>query len=210
MSSTARQPAPARELADAGTVRVVPQTAGPYPSLYQINTRVLLTSLSRDLGRPATLDDVPDAELDRVAGSGFDWLWFLGVWQTGASGRGVSLQNPEWRQEFRELLPDFSDRDVCGSCFAIRSYEVHSDFGGNAALERLRRRINQRGMRLLLDFVPNHVAPDHPWVQQHPEYFVHGTDAQIEKESQNYTRVATPRGPVVLAYGRDPYFSGWP
>ncbi len=35
---------------------------GPrYPSLYQINTRVRLTELSRALGRPATLDDIPDA-----------------------------------------------------------------------------------------------------------------------------------------------------
>ena len=39
------------------------------PSLYQINTRVWLTELSRALGRPATLDDIPDAELDRLAAS---------------------------------------------------------------------------------------------------------------------------------------------
>jgi hypothetical protein len=42
-----------------------------YPSLYQINTRVWLTELSRKLGRAATLDDVPDAGLDRLAGLGF-------------------------------------------------------------------------------------------------------------------------------------------
>ena len=40
-----------------------------YPSLYQINTRVWLTELSHALGRPATLDDIPDAELDRLAES---------------------------------------------------------------------------------------------------------------------------------------------
>jgi hypothetical protein len=49
---------------------------GPrYPSLYQINTRVWLTELSRNLGRLATLDDIPDAELDRLATMGFDWIW---------------------------------------------------------------------------------------------------------------------------------------
>src|SRR5215469_282857 len=101
------------------------------PSLYQINTRVLLTRLSQTLNRAATLDDIPEAELDRLAGNGFDWVWLLGVWQTGAAGRKVSLENPEWRREFQQLLPDFTDQDVCGSCFAIRSYEVHSDFGGN-------------------------------------------------------------------------------
>jgi hypothetical protein len=56
---------------------------GPrYPSLYQINTRVWLTELSHNLGRPATLDDIPDAELDRLATKDFDWIWFLSVWVT--------------------------------------------------------------------------------------------------------------------------------
>jgi Alpha amylase, catalytic domain len=184
--------------------------AAPNPSLYQINTRVLLTALSPTLGRQATLDDVPDQELDFLAQQGFDWVWFLGVWQTGSAGRKVSNENPEWRREFQELLPNFSDNDVCGSCFAIHSYAVHSDFGGNSALARLRRRLEERGLRLMLDFVPNHTAPDHPWVQQHPDYYVHGTEEQQEREPQNYTRVATPGGPTVLAYGRDPYFPGWP
>jgi hypothetical protein len=181
-----------------------------YPSLYQVNTRVLLTDLSRRLRRHATLDDVPDTELDRLARSGFDWVWFLGVWQTGPAGRNVSLRNPEWRREFQELLPDFKEEDVCGSCFAIRDYNVHDDFGGNAELKKLRNRIHDRGMRLMLDFVPNHTAPDHPWVLQHPEFYVHGTQEQLDREPQNYVRVETRSGPAVLAFGRDPYFPGWP
>jgi hypothetical protein len=46
-----------------------------YPLLYQINTRVWLTELSQKLERSATLDDIPDAELDRLAEMGFDWVW---------------------------------------------------------------------------------------------------------------------------------------
>ena len=65
-------------------------SASRYPSLYQINTRVWLTELSRKLGRPATLDDIPDAELDRLAEMGFDWVWFLSVWQTGPAAQQVS------------------------------------------------------------------------------------------------------------------------
>ena len=75
-----------------------------YPSLYQINTRVWLTALSRALGRPATLDDIPDAELDRLAKMGFDWVWLLSVWQTGLEGQKVSRNNPEWQKEFKETL----------------------------------------------------------------------------------------------------------
>ena len=64
-----------------------------HPSLYQVNTRVWLTELSETLGRPATLDDIPDAELDRLAGMGFDWVWFLSVWRTGKAGQKVSREN---------------------------------------------------------------------------------------------------------------------
>ena len=77
-----------------------------YPSLYQINTRVWLTGLSGRLGRHATLDDVPDDALDRVAQMGFDWVWLLSVWQTGLAGQRVSRSKPAWRKEFAETLPD--------------------------------------------------------------------------------------------------------
>lgn len=63
-----------------------------YPSLYQINTRAWLTGLSRTLGRPVTLDDIPDAGLDRLAQVGFDRIGFLSVWQTGPAGRRVARQ----------------------------------------------------------------------------------------------------------------------
>ena len=90
-----------------------------YPSLFQINTRVWLTELSRNLGRSARLDDIPDAELDRLARMGFDWIWMLSVWQTGLAGQRASRSNPEWRHEFEETLPDLRDEDIAGSGFAI-------------------------------------------------------------------------------------------
>ena len=182
----------------------------PYPSLYQVNTRVWLTSLSQTLGRPAQLDDIPDAELDRLAKMGFDWIWFLSVWQTGPAAQAVSRANPEWRREFEETLPDLKDEDIAGSGFAIQNYTVHHDLGGDAALARLRQRLQKRGLKLMLDFVPNHMAPDHPWVEDHPEYFVTGTEDLLAQEPQNYIRVRQKKGDLILAYGRDPYFSGWP
>jgi glycosidase len=180
------------------------------PSLYQINTRVWLTELSRTLGRPATLDDIPDAELDRVAGLGFDWIWLLSVWQTGPAARQVSRTNPEWRREFEETLPDLVDDDICGSGFAITAYTVHEGLGGGDALARLRERLRRRGLRLMLDFVVNHTALDHPWVTEHPEYYIRGSELQLTRAPKNYVWIRRAEGDFLLAHGRDPYFPGWP
>src|SRR6516165_10919028 len=108
-----------------------------YPSLYQINTRVWLTDLSRSLGRRATLDDIPDSELDALAKKGFDWIWLLSVWQTGPEAQKISRSNAEWRHEFQETLPDLCDDDIPGSGFAITGYTVHEGLGGDAALARV-------------------------------------------------------------------------
>jgi hypothetical protein len=177
-----------------------------YPLLFQVNTRVWLTDLARRLGRPVSLDDIPDDELDGVARQGFDWIWLLSVWQTGRAGQRVSRTNPGWRAEFQQTLPDLREDDIAGSGFAITGYTTDPSLGGDPALARLRTRLQLRGLRLMLDFVPNHSALDHPWVESHPEYFVPGSEADLLREPQNYTR----NGQQVLAHGRDPYFPGWP
>ncbi|HXK11350.1 MAG TPA: alpha-amylase family glycosyl hydrolase [Vicinamibacteria bacterium] len=181
-----------------------------YPSLYQVNTRVYLTELSRTLGRPATLDDVPDEELERWARLGFDWVWLLSVWRTGKAGQRISRANAEWRREFEETLPDLREEDIAGSGFAITGYTVHPGLGGDAALARLRERLRAQGLRLMLDFVPNHTALDHPWVEEHPEYYVPGTELDLAQAPANYCWARRKGGDLVLAHGRDPYFPGWP
>jgi len=128
-----------------------------YPLLYQINTRVWLTELSQVLGKRAALDDVPNAELDRLANRGFDWVWFLSVWQTGTASQAISRANPGWRREFAETLPDLKQEDSAGSGFAIQSYTVRRDLGCSAALARLRKRLQERGVKLMRDFRPRPV-----------------------------------------------------
>lgn len=181
-------------------------SAPRYPSLYQINTRVWLTALSRASGKPATLDDIPDAELDRLAAMGFDWVWLLSVWQTGPEARRVSRQNAGWRAEFQHTLPDLTDDDIPGSGFAITGYTVHAGLGGDAALASVRERMKAHGLKLMLDFVPNHMGLGHSWAESHPERFIAGTQDDIARAPQNFIRV----GGRIFAYGRDPYFDGWP
>jgi glycosidase len=118
----------------------------------------------------------------------------------------VSREQPAWREGFAGTLDDLGDEDICGSCFAVTGYQVHPELGGDEALARLRARMAGRGLRLMLDFVPNHTALDHPWTGQHPDWYVAGTEADLERPPQDFTDV----GDRVLAYGRDPCFDGWP
>jgi glycosidase len=181
-----------------------------YPSLYQINTRIWLRELALEPTASVPLDQVPDAALDQWAELGFDWVWLLGVWQTGPAGRAVSRNQPQWRREYQSILPDLGEADITGSPFAVQAYTVNPEFGGTEALGRLRERLGQRGLRLMLDFVPNHTALDHPWVYDHPEYYVKGDEGDLARTPQNYCQVDTRHGQRILAHGRDPYFPGWP
>lgn len=185
-------------------------TSPRYPALIQVHTRVWLRALSRGIGRAATLDDVPDATLDRLAESGFDWVWLLGVWQTGEVGRNVSRTGSDCGSELHTTLPDDCESENVGSCFAVTSYDVDVDLGGNAALARIRERLQSRGVKLMLDFVPNHTAVNHKWVRQQPGYYVAGQESDLKNAPENYCKVATDDGPLVLAHGRDPHFPGWP
>src|SRR6516165_3199433 len=124
-----------------------------YPSLFQINTRVWLERLSHEASRRITLADIDDATIDGFAQQGFDWIWLLSIWQTGTAGRAVSRSNPQWRNEFKALLPDLTDDDICGSGFAITAYAVSDALGGDAALARFRESLARRGIKLMLDFV---------------------------------------------------------
>ncbi len=171
-----------------------------YPALFQINTRVWLQRLSRGAGRQLTLADIDDTTIEGFAEKGFDWIWLLSVWQIGGAGRAVSRGNPQWRTEFKTVLPDLTENDICGSGFAITSYTVSDALGGERALAQFRQRLAQRGIKLMLDFVPNHTAPDHRWVREQPAYYIQGDEVALSAAPQNYIRAVTDKGPRILAY----------
>lgn len=181
-----------------------------YPTLFQINARVWLQRLSCDAGRQVSLANIDETILDGFVANGFNWLYLLSVWQTGAAGRTVSCNKPDWREEFQALLPDLIEEDICGSGFAITAYTVSEALGGETALASFREELARRNIKLMLDFVPNHTAPDHPWVKTRPDFYVQGDEAAMAASPQNFMRVETDLGPRILAYGRDPNFPGWP
>ena len=133
-----------------------------HPAIYEINTWVWLAELSREHQRPVNLATVPEQEWDAIASYGFDAVWFMGVWERSPAGIEVSMRNKGLLEDFRRALADFSAEDNVGSPYCVRRYVVDQRLGGPAGLAAAREMLAKRGLRLILDFVPNHVAPDHP------------------------------------------------
>ena len=177
-----------------------------YPVIYEINTWVWLDELSRKCGKPVDLGTVPKQEWEALRSRGFDAVWFMGVWERSPAGIAISMGNAGLLEDFRRALPDFKAEDNVGSPYCVRRYAVDPHLGGPKGLAEARRQLSDRGLRLILDFVPNHVAPDHPWVAAHPEYFVRGSADDATNDSASFVEI----GGTVFARGRDPYFPAWP
>ncbi len=130
----------------------------------------------------------------------------MGVWERSPAGISIANHNNALLDEFRRTLPDFALEDNVGSAYCIRRYVVDGHLGGPAALSVARDELAKRGIKLILDFVANHVAPDSPWVTQHPEYFFAGSEQDLANDPGSYVRA----GGRILAAGRDPNFPAWP
>src|SRR5690606_9408687 len=72
-----------------------------------------------------------------------------------------------------------------------------------------RQQLADRGMGLILDLVPNHTAPDHPWVSKHPDFYVHGSAGKLQEQPDNYYAISEGAEQQIIAHGRDPYFPPW-
>ncbi len=160
------------------------------PVIYEINTAIWLGDLSRAAGRRVTLADVPASAWDDVTPAGIDAVWLMGVWERSPAGLELANANAGLQASVHDALPDLRPGDVIGSPYCVRRYVVDDSFGGPRALAAARATLAARGIRLLLDYVPNHVAPDHPWVTSRPELFVNGDEADIEAEPAARTQAA--------------------
>jgi glycosidase len=174
------------------------------PLLYEINTRCWLRALSEKIGTSITLASVPDAEFDTWQRLGFTHIWLMGVWTTGPLARAEALKHSELRKAYDQALPGWTDADVPGSPYAIGDYRVPAALGGDAGLEAFREKLRRYGLKLMLDFVPNHLGLDHSLVKEQPGLFV-----QSPTQVPGTFMQLTPAGPLWLAHGKDPYFPAW-
>ncbi len=174
------------------------------PLLYEINTRCWLRELADHHQRAVTLATVPEAQFKEWQRLGFTHIWLMGVWPTGPRARAIALAEPDLRRAYDAVLPGWREEDVGGSPYAIAAYEVSPALGGEVGLKKFRTQLHQHGMKLILDFVPNHLGIDHSWVATQPELFV-----QSAKEVAGTFAAPTAAGPCWIANGKDPYFAPW-
>jgi len=193
-----------------GDAQVLQTESGDFnhaqPAVYLINTRVWLYSLAQSgvearCGMYVCLKDVPETEIQRLASDHIDIVWLMGIWQVGALGVQENKDSIEtWRKE----LPDITRDDAIGSPYSISDYKVNSDIGTLEDLAKVRAALRKFGMRLMVDFVPNHSAKDAKWLETHPEIYL----KRPQGDSSNNEWWGRING-VELAYGRSPFNDLW-
>jgi len=176
-----------------------------HPLILELNTWTWLHDLSTQYGEPVTLANLPEEAL-AAATQYVDALWLMGVWQRSPKAREIAVHRPELQETYRNALADFTETDVVGSPYAVYDYVVDPSLGGMAGLQAVREALRQRGKLLILDFVPNHLAIDHPLITEHPEFFLQGSQYDLTTNPQGFFQ----RGHTIFAHGKDPYFPSWP
>ena len=181
----------------------------PHPHLYEISAWPWLERLSGEHRRRITLADVPGETWDRIAQSGMDCVYLMGVWKRSAVGRLMGRVDPSLVAEYDRVLPGWEMRDVPGSPYCIQAYEPDDRMGGWPGVDAARRALAERGMALVLDFVPNHTGFDHEWVRANPEFYVQGTLDSYKADPTLFHPLEDGDTVRFIACGRDPFFPPW-
>lgn len=181
-----------------------------HPHLYEINTWPWLAELSRRYGRRVTLGTVPGEVWDAVRAHGMDLVYLMGIWARSAVGRRIARSDPGAWAAYDAATSAWHIRDVVGSAFCISGYEPDPALGSFDELDRARADLHRRGMRLIVDFIPNHFGFDHPWTTAHPERFVCGSEQDFKDSPTSFRLVEqADHEPRYIARARDPYFLPW-
>ncbi len=123
------------------------------------NSLVWLDQLSKKYKQDIkTLQDIPDHELDLLASQGFNVLWLIGLWHRST----ISKKIKHW----------CGNPDAESSAYSLKDYQIDPSIGGAEALDDLKRRAWERGIRLASDMVPNHTGLDSDWLKEHPDWFI--------------------------------------
>lgn len=153
--------------------------------LLEITTRPYFYLLKQRYGKTITsFKDIPEAEFQSWKEKGFEWVWFMGVWQVGEMGRQHDLTDSGLIESYNTVLPGWTADDVIGSPYAIVKYDINTELGTEEDLKWLRNKLHSYGMKLMLDFVPNHSACDAPEIETKKNFYVRCPEGQTVDPSK--------------------------
>lgn len=128
----------------------------------------------------------------------------MGVWAAGPKTHELARACPSLRALSNRAFGLGGEDRLVSSPYAVADYAVDESLGGAAALSQFRARLHQHEMGLVLDFIPNHVGLDHPWLIEKNGLFVRSAAQKAETFP-----VAHADGDSWVAHGKDPYFPAW-
>ena len=180
------------------------------PKLFEINTRVWI----KQFGEKTTISSVPMKFFQALADLGIDIVWLMGIWKTCPSTIEKYCFEVDLISSYNNSLKDWNKNDVIGSPFAIDIYEVNPDLGILKDLLELRKKLNDMGIKLFLDFIPNHLSAESSLIKTNPGIFLEADEELMFKDTYTFFKPCienmTPEEcKKIFAHGRDPLFPAW-
>ncbi len=176
-----------------------------YPSIYVINSRILIKRF-RDSQKKAGLKDIPETYWKKLHGIGIDYVWLIGIWETTHSSIKKYCFEKNLIADYKKALPDWTPDDVEGSPYAIDDYNIYANLGTAADLITLKRELNSFGLKLILDFIPNHFNAESSLIKSIPQLFLSAEKKLFQQDGITFFQSDKKN---IFAHGRDPYFSAW-
>ena len=123
------------------------------------NIFVWLDQLSKKYQREIKrLDQIPDEELNQIAGWNFNALWLIGIWERSTASKKIKQYT--------------GNPDAAPSAYSLYDYIIANELGGEEAFLNFKARALHRGIRVASDMVPNHTGIYSKWVVEKPDYFI--------------------------------------
>jgi len=171
------------------------------PLLYEINTRVWI----KKFGKNKKLHEIPIDYWEKLQSSGFDYIWLMGIWQTIKTAIDKYCFEEGLIKEYTTALPGWQKEDVIGSPYSIEDYTVIPSLGGEDSLLKLRKKLHSIGLKLILDFIPNHFNAESKLLIKNPEIFIQVSEENLKTDPKTFFK----SGERIFAHGKDPFFDAW-
>lgn len=177
------------------------------PSIYEFNSRIWLKQFARG-NKAVTLSDIPNNYWDDFVKKGFDFVWLMGIWKTCDSVIDKYCFEDGLVKSYDRALKGWKRDDVIGSPFAIDMYDPNPKIATLKTLLELKSHLNKKGIKLILDFVPNHFSADSSLLKSNPDIFLEVDIDTFRKDTYTFYQ---PQKTInkYFAHGRDPFFPAW-